>query len=358
MAGSDAQERTEEATPKRREDARRKGTVAKSKDLDGAIVLLLFALLLPAALRLTAPEYIQSLKQSFANIPSDLQAQSINRYVWNLLQSAVLIFAPFALLALIIGVATGFAQVGFVFSLESIKPSFDKINPLSGFKRLFSFHSFFEGMKALFKAIVFSCIAWVVVRGNWNALLGLSWMHPLAAVGVLGSLLIKIFLYIALVWIAIAALDYYYQRKHVDKSLRMSKDELKKEMKEQEISQELKANIARKRRKFSRRMMERIRTADAIITNPTHYAVAIKYERNKMHAPMVVAKGADYLALKIREVARENQIPLVPNPSVARALYKKCEAGDFIPRELYKAVAEVLAYVYKTVQEVQNRSSD
>ncbi len=352
MAEGSAQERTEDATPKKREEARRKGTVAKSKDLDGALVLFVLALFLPAILRLTSTGYIQAFKQSFSNIPRDLQFFSVYRYAWNLLQPALLIFAPFALFSLIIGLAAGFAQVGFVMSLESIKPSFEKVNPLAGLKKLFSMNSFFEGIKAFLKSLVFGYIAWMVIKSQWDTLLGLSWMHPLSAVGVFGMVLIKIFLYVAIAWLVLAVGDYYYQRKQVDKNLRMSKNELKKEMKEQEVSPELRMAIAKKRRKFTRRMMERVQTADAIITNPTHYAIAIKYERNKMHAPMVVAKGADYLALKMREVARDHGVPLVPNPPLARTLYKKCEAGDFIPRELYKAVAEVLAYVYKMINEI------
>ena len=352
MAEGSAQERTEEATPKKREQARRKGTVAKSKDLDGALVLLALALFLPALLSLTSTQYIQAFKQSFANIPRDLQSFSMAQYAWNLIQPALFIFAPFALFSLIIGLVTGFAQVGFVMSLESIKPSLEKINPLAGFKKLFSVNSIFEGIKAFLKSFIFGYIAWSVIKGQWDTLLGFSWMHPMAAAGVFGMILTKVFLYVSMAWLALAVLDYYYQRKQVDKNLRISKEELKKEMKEQEVSPELRMAIAKKRRKFARRMMERVQTADAIITNPTHFAVAIKYERNKMHAPMVVAKGADYLALKMREVARDHGVPLVPNPPLARTLYKKCEAGDFIPRELYKAVAEVLAYVYKMINEV------
>jgi flagellar biosynthetic protein FlhB len=148
----------------------------------------------------------------------------------------------------------------------------------------------------------------------------------------------------------LAGIDYYFQRKQVDKQLRMSKQEVKQEMKEMEQSAELRGAIARKRRALSRsRMMEAVKKADVIVTNPTHFSIAIKYESGKMYAPQVVAKGADLVALKIREIAKEHKVPIVPNPPLARQLYKKCEVGDFVPREMFQAVAEVLAYVYRTM---------
>jgi flagellar biosynthetic protein FlhB len=160
----------------------------------------------------------------------------------------------------------------------------------------------------------------------------------------------EIGLKVGFVWLGLAGLDYFLQRKQTDKQLRMTKEEVKQEMKEMEGSPELRAAIAQRRRKLSRRMMQAVKTADAVITNPTHYAIAIKYETGKMHAPQVVAKGVDLIALRIREVAKESKVPIVPNPPLARQLYKKCELGDYVPRELFQAVAEVLAYVYKTLR--------
>jgi flagellar biosynthetic protein FlhB len=160
---------------------------------------------------------------------------------------------------------------------------------------------------------------------------------------------------IAATWLVVAGIDYFFQRKQVDRQLRMSKEEVRQEMKDAETSPELKMAQARRRRMNRGRMMEAVKTADAIITNPTHYSVAVKYKPGKDHAPMVVAKGLDLLALKIREIAKEHHIPIVPNPPLARALYKECELGDYVPRELFQGVAEVLAYVYKTIGGMNKR---
>ena len=229
-----------------------------------------------------------------------------------------------------------------------------KINPLNGFKKLLSRNSVFEAIKATSKTALFGYIAWSVVSSNMNDVANLSWGSPMGSLGRIASLAHTVFLRVAMVWLVIAAIDFMYQRRRVAKDLRMTKTEIKQEMKEMEQSPELKAAIAMRRRRLMRmRMAEAVRNAQVIVTNPTHFAVALAYDKDMMHAPQVVAKGQDLLALKIRELAKEHKIPIVPHPPLARQLYKKCEVGDFVPRELFQAVAEVLAFVYKTLKNVK-----
>jgi flagellar biosynthetic protein FlhB len=241
---------------------------------------------------------------------------------------------------------------------EALNPSLSRVNPLSGMKRLFSRRAVFEGFKAAFKAGLFTLVAWSAIQSHWNELLSLSALPPAASISVVGALLKTLALRIAILWLFLAAIDYFFQRKQVNKELMMSKEDLRQEMKETETSPELKAAIAARRRKLSKsRMMQAVREADVVITNPTHYAVAVKYEPGKDHAPHVVAKGADLLAARIRELASEHRVPIVPNPPLARTLYRKCEIGDAIPRELFQPVAEVLAYVYRTIKKVRASSA-
>ncbi|MDI9639343.1 EscU/YscU/HrcU family type III secretion system export apparatus switch protein [Geitlerinema splendidum] len=222
---------------------------------------------------------------------------------------------------------------------------------MNGFKRVFSRRGLVEGLKAMAKMAIFGWIAYSIIAKEWASLVGIAWLSPAGAAAVIGGLLHAIFVRIALVWLVIAALDYFFQRKEVDKQIKMTKDELKREMKEQEGSPEIKSAMYQKRRKLLKGgMATKVKEADVIITNPTHFAVAVKYHRNSMHAPQVIAKGQDYLALKIREIAEQVGTPIVENKPLARALYAQCEPGDPIPRDLFMPVAEVLAYVYKSTK--------
>jgi len=237
-----------------------------------------------------------------------------------------------------------------VLSAETMTPNFNKLNPITGMKRLFSANAGVEGIKATLKSALFAYLAWTAIQANWDDLMTLGFKHTGAVFVVIGTILHQMSLKVAIAWLILSALDYAYQRKQIDKQLRMTKQEIKQEMREMEQSPEMKGQMARRRRALSRgRMMEAVKTADVIITNPTHFSIAISYEAGKMHAPKVVAKGQDLVALKIREIAKEHRVPIVPNAPLARQLYKKCEVEDFVPREMFQAVAEVLAYVYRTM---------
>jgi flagellar biosynthesis protein FlhB len=275
----------------------------------------------------------------------------------SLLYPGLIAIGPLVLCLMVVGLAVNFAQVGFVLSAEAMKPSWEKVNPFSGFKRLFSARTTFEGVKAVLKLFLFSWIAYAAVMGQWSELANLSYLPPSQAAAKVGAVVHTVLVRIAAVWLVLAVADYIFQRKQLDKQLRMTKDELKREMKEQEGSPEIKAAMFHRRRKLLRGgLAKRMKEADVVVTNPTHFAVALKYKRNEHHAPVVVAKGQDYLALKIREIAGQEDVPIVENPPLARALYKNCEVGDFIPRDMFGAVAEVLAYVYKSVKGARSRT--
>ncbi len=351
MAENGAGEKTEEPTPKKRQDSRKKGVVAKSVEVQGSLGLLAMVSALPAIFGLFGAQLLEAFRSSMQHIPHGLSPSEVSGFTGGFAKPAMMIFLAVAGLAMAVGLLTNFAQVGFMISGEAIQPKFSKLNPLEGFKRLFSRRSVVEGLKTIFKGGLFGWIAYDTIQQNWVDLIRLSWITPGVAATEVGKMIGTVGMRVGIAWLIMAAVDYFFQKKEVTKQLMMSKDELKREMKEQEGSPEIRAARMQRMRKLARgRTKEAIQQADVIITNPTHYAVAIKYDRDSMHAPMVVAKGQDYLALKIREIATESRIPIVPNPPLARALYKQCEIGDFVPREMFAAVAEVLAYVYRAIK--------
>lgn len=351
MSFAGAQEKTEDATPKRKRDARRKGTVARSTDLNGALVLLAITLVMPLTVGKISSGATESVHAALRNPRPWITTELVQTTITN---SAMPLLAGLAYLvgvALITGIAVNFCQVGFSLSTQAMVPSFERINPLAGFKRLLSIRSTVEGLKAFAKCTLFAWIAYTTISAEWERLIMLGRMPAGESAAVVGMIIHRVMLRISITWLIIAVLDYYFQRRQTDKQLRMSKDELKQEMKEQEGSPELKSAQMRQRRRMSKgKLADRIKKADVVVTNPTHFAVALQYDRSKMAAPVVVAKGQDYLALRIRDLASEFRIPTVPNPPLARALYKECEVGDFVPRDLFQAVAEVLAYVYRTIK--------
>lgn len=347
------QERTEQATPRRRQQARRKGTVAKSNDLTGSLVLMALIMVLPIAIGKIGEGLMAGMVVNFRHLPTELSQETLGQYCLNLAQPALAGLGMIVGTAMLLGIAINFGQVGFVISGEALTPSFAKLNPANGLKRMFSFSASFEGLKASAKCGIFIYLAWSVISSSWPQITMMSAMSPMDSLGATATLVKSIAFRIAMVWLALAALDYFVQRKQVDKQMKMTKEEIKQEMKEAETSPELRAAQAARRRRLGKgRMRDAVKTADVIVTNPTHFAVAIKYDPAKSHAPIVVAKGVDHLAARIREAAGEDRIPIVPNPPLARALYKQCEIGDYVPRELFQAVAEVLAFVYRTLKKV------
>ncbi|MBS1716369.1 MAG: flagellar biosynthesis protein FlhB [Armatimonadetes bacterium] len=355
MAEESSQERTEDATPRRRSQARKKGTVAKSQDLTSASVVFTATMVAPSAFGMLHNGFSRAFAMSLA-AQSDLTTNTLRDLVINIMMLSLPGLALLIGSCMVVGIAVNLAQVGFVFSGEALTPSFAKLNPLNGLKRLFSFTAGFEGIKALLKSFLFGLVLWGAMRNSWNELAGLGAMTTVAALSVIGSLLHSIAIRISLIWLILAAVDYFVQRRQVNKQLKMTKYEVRQEYKEMETSPELKMAMSRRRQQLKKmRTADAVESANVIVTNPTHYAVALRYDPEKHGAPEVVAKGVDFMAAKIREFATEYGVPIVPNPPLARALYRQCDIGDYVPRELFQAVAEVLAYVYQVLKAPQAR---
>lgn len=348
------QEKTEAATPRHRQEARKRGTVAKSQDLTGALVMFAMILVLPGAMTSIGLGLLSTTKASFAHIPTNASSGTILGFGFAALHPVLPGMAMILFTIMAVGVASGFGQVGIKMSAEALVPNFQKLNPISGMKRLFSPQLAFEGAKALLKSVVFGYIAYSALAAAWSKINMLGGMAALSSITIVGAVIKAIAWKIVMAWLALAGLDYYFQRSQVEKQLKMTKEEVRREMKESESSPEVKAARARRRRQMKQRMAQAVQSADVVIVNPTHYAVALKYDPETQKAPVVVAKGVDFLAARIREEAKAAKVPIIPNPPLARALYKQCEIGDIVPRELFQAVAEVLAYVFRTIKKVRS----
>lgn len=348
-------EKTEKPTPRRRADARKKGTVAKSMDLNGALTLLAVTMIFPFALSQIFGGGMHWISVGLGSIPQTLNPSDIAAYVAKFI--APMLAGLFALMMTImgVGVAANFAQVGFHLSGEAMKPNFKRLDPAQGIKRLLGSTAVVETLKAGLKFGLFFLVAFQAVKGQWNSLSTLSSAMPAAAITIVASVLKTVTLRVGMVWLIISGMDYGFQRYRTEKSMMMTKDEVKREMKEQETSAEVKTAQMKMRRRLRRGSIKKaVSEASVIITNPTHFSVALKYEVGKDHAPQVLAKGQDLLAFRIREFAKEFNVPIVPNPPLARALHKQCEIGDFVPREYFQAVAEVLAHVFRNIRGLQD----
>lgn len=342
------QEKTEEATPKRKEDARKKGQVAKSTEISSAFIILAAFL----ALKMLGPyiyeQLIAYMRLMFSHFST---ADFTINMVYVLLLNLGLVFLktvlPVMLVVSVISLAVNILQVGFVLSFEPLMPQLDRINPISGFQRLFSLRSLVEMVKSLFKIAIITYFVYRFIMketAQVPSLIGADLMDSLRySCGLVADLALEI----GAVILVLAAMDYFYQWWEHNKSLMMSKQEVKEEFKQTEGNPQIKGKIKERQRAMAmRRMMQEVPKATAVITNPTHFAVAIRYDK-KMAAPEVIAKGQDFLAERIKQMARENGVAVVENKPLARALYATVEVGDAIPQELYQAVAEVLAYVYR-----------
>jgi flagellar biosynthesis protein FlhB len=347
-------EKTEKATPKKRQEARKKGQTAKSQDINTAVVLLAVFLFL-----LFAGNYLR--KGIFAlfenslqeNLLMDVTEGNLQSLVLTILKELSLLIGPILLVALIAGVASNLFQVGFMFTSESIQPKLEKINPISGFKRIFSMRSIVELMKSILKIGFVGIVTFTVLWKRMDEILILSKKSVGTALATISSLTVQMGLFASGALLFLAILDFLYQKYDFEKSIRMSKQDIKDEYKNTEGDPLIKSRIKQRQREMAmRRMMQEVPKADVVITNPTHFAVAIKYDESKKDAPFVVAKGADYTAQKMKLIAKENDVMTIENRPLARALYSQTEIGDTIPEEFFKAVAEILAFVYKAKNKI------
>ncbi len=336
--------KTEKATPRRRQKAREEGKVLKSQDLPVAFSLFFTAVLLFFYL-----SYLfKTLNVLFIYTFQNLSLNFVSPIFFTLLFKLLFLLFPVFLFLLIVGVFSNAVQFGFLFTFKPLVPKLENINPIKGLGRLFSLKSLFEATKSTIKLVLAFILGYYSVKFFSLKFYSLPLLSFYQQVYFLGKVIVLLFFIFGLFSFPVALLDFFYRRWEYEESLKMSKEEVKEERKQYEGHPVIKSAIRKRQREIAtRRMMAEVPKADVVITNPTHYAVALKYERGKMHAPKVVAKGVDNVALKIREVAVEAGVPVEENPELARALYVSCEVGDFIPEEFYRVVAKILAKVYR-----------
>ncbi len=347
-------EKTEPASQKKLDDARKKGQVAKSKEIVNAAFLVIVFAFLQMYVGSMGESFIESFTKIYNIIPKYARnAEDINVNValavlGDILMSILTLIAPFLALAFLIYFIGDLVQVKWKISGEALKPKFKNLNPVNGVKRMFSKQSLINLLKSV--AIVFICvyIIYTEIVDKINALYGLYNVSLTQGIGYAGDIIFSIALKISAVYLVVGVIDYVFQKRKFKQDMMMTKQEVKDEYKQSEGDPTVRQQIRRKMREVSqRRMMQKLPEADVVITNPTHFAVAIKYDLALAKAPVVIAKGEDFLAQKIKEVARENNIEIVENKPLARALYHSVDIDEEIPQELYQAVAEVLAVVYK-----------
>lgn len=347
---ADDQDRTEPATPKKLAEARDGGQVMKSREVTTVFVFIVVVIYLYFNLSRIGNIMSNSLVYYFSIIPhTTLNFQTCIKIIDGLIYTVVYASLPFILIVTAASLVSNLAQVGFLLTLEPLIPNLDRLNPLSGFKRFFSIQSINELIKSMFKFFVLSGIAFFTLEPYLKKILVLQYMTPAFDAFFTVRIIYKFFLNMLAAILVLAIADYLLQRYQFYKKLRMTKQEVKDEAKQYEGNQQVKGKIRKMQREMARRkILKEVKTAHVVVTNPTHFAVALKYENKKDAAPVVVAKGADELAFLIRKIAKENDIPTIENKYVARTLYELCEPGQAIPQALYKAVAEILAHLYST----------
>jgi flagellar biosynthesis protein FlhB len=343
------QERTEKPTGKKLSKAREEGQVAKSQEISttfilfGALGVFLFA---GPWMFWALSDFMHGIFQNLGTL--HMEGISARAFLFEVLQQVGLIIMPLLLVLLILGIAANLLQVGVLFTLKPFVPKLSKFNPITGMKKFVSLKALVELLKSLFKVLFIGGISWLVLRGELDAIPSLMEMSVGQILTYMGTVSLKMIFYVGLGMLVLAAIDFTYQRWQHTKDLMMSKQEVKDEAKQAEGDPQIKGKIRQAQREMAmRRMMESVPDADVVITNPTTLAIAVKYDAEQMFAPQVVAKGAKLMAERIKDIARENDVPIVENKPLAQVLFKSMEIGALVPPDLYKAVAEVLAYVYK-----------
>lgn len=343
---------SEQASPYRLEEYRKKGQVAQSKELVALSVALASGMVLFAMAPSIAKEVTDFMKEIFTQDLLTKPGTEMEGLAGKRLLQAVKLLAtmglPITIVGFLLGVGGHLSQIGFLFTSEPLTPDLEKINPLNGLKRLFSVRNLVESVRVVIKGLVLCFVSYSLLKSAILKSPELIFRNPRAIFEVLGDSGKILFLSLCGVLAIFAGVDFILQRREYAKQVRVTREEAKKEAKEQEGDPLIKARIRSVQREAARkRMMQAVKKADVIITNPTHIAIALQYDKDKMVAPKVVAKGADLLAERIKKVAKESGIVTVENVPLARALFKSVKVGQVIPKNLFQAVAEVLAYVYK-----------
>lgn len=344
-----ASDKTEKATPKREDESRKRGQVARSQEVNVAIGLLATFSLLAAVggSTLSSMRELMTHSLSTAGNSPDLTFTE----VWNLAMSgtwqSLKMLAPYLLVGGLAGVLASAAQVRPKITPEVLKPRFSVLNPITGFKKFYSPRTAVGLVKDLLKVSIVGVLVYVIVKNELPNFMELTGAEPGQILGVVGAVIVKLGFAVVGLYMVIALGDFVFEKYQHGKDIRMTKDEVKREMKDQNQSPLLRGAIKQKQREMAMsRMMAAVPDADVVITNPTHYAVALAYTSDQP-APRVVAKGADHTAARIRESAREHGVTILEDPPLARSLYAAAEVGDFVPAESFAAVAEILAYVYR-----------
>lgn len=342
-----AGEKTEQPTSKKRQDAKKKGQVGQSREITSAVILFVAF----AMLKYMGPGIIAKLKQTFyfvyAALPRHDMSEVLGYMGIQLAYTFLAITMPIMGAIAITSVFINFIQIGPVFSFESIKPKLSKINPLEGFKRIFSKRSLVEMMKSILKICIIGYMLYFSLKKEYALFPLLINMDLMSGLSSLVALTFSVVQKVVMLLLALAVLDFMFQKWQLTQDLKMSKQDVKDEYKQSEGDPHIKAKIREKQRQMAfSRMMEKVPSADVVITNPTHLAIALEYKQGIMSAPVVLAKGADKIAERIKSIAKEHEIAIVENKPLAQALFKSTDINQSIPLELYQTVAEVLAYVY------------
>jgi flagellar biosynthesis protein FlhB len=349
MAEKSYEDKTEKATPKKRKEARKKGEIAKSRELPSVAVLLasLITLSIFASYMYTNIKTIMG-KSFSLPIGSEVHVQDYVVFGQDMITLFVLTLAPLFAAIVIAAVLSNIMQVGFLLSADSIKPKLSKLNPLKGFERLFSKQSIMELFKSLLKLAIVGGVGYLTIKGEIKNLLFLGDMELHSIITYTFATIFKLFITCTIAMIFLVAIDYAFQKWDFEKRLRMSKNEIKDEFKKTEGDPLIKSRIRSIQMQMARkRMMHDVPNADVVITNPTHLAVALKYDGLTMNAPKLLAKGSGEIAKRIKLLAEKHDIPIIENKELARSLYSLVEVAQEVPGVLYQSIAEVLAYIYR-----------
>ncbi|MFI5038822.1 MAG: flagellar biosynthesis protein FlhB [Solirubrobacterales bacterium] len=344
------EERTEKATPKHRKRAREKGQVARSGDLSGSVVLVAGLLVVSITAPAIAAAGAASFRAIFAEIAhpgSATSAAGLSQLMHTSLTTIEITVGPIAGACLLAALAVGAAQVGGRPTPQALKPDFRRINPVSGMRNLLGPNLIFEALKAVAKVAAVGAVAALTLLPGMKETAGLVGVPPGALALIAGHRALGVAQHAAFAYVLIGLIDYVWKRVRHERQLRMTKQQVKDEVRQYGVSAEVKAALRRRQMQIARaRMMAAVPSADVVVTNPTHFAVALRYDGTRT-APEVVAKGQDLIAAQIRRIAEENEVPVISDPPLARALHSSTEIGQVIPEELYAAVARVLAFVYR-----------
>lgn len=344
-----SQEKTEKATPKKQQEARKKGQVPRSADLPGAI-LLLFVFM---GFSMFGGYFKERIIQLFGNVFEnwlllEVSGGNVRALFLDIAYEILMILWPIFAIAIVVSIVGNIIQFGFLMTGEPFKMKLNKLNPINGFKQIFSMKSVVQFLKSILKVTIVGIFVYMMLKKEWSSIIMLNHLPIEGMIGYVGGVTLQLGLQIGAVLIVLSFADYIYQRYEHNKSLRMSKQDIKDEFKKTEGDPIIKGRIREKQRRMAlMRMMQEVPKADVVITNPTHFAIALKYDASKMEAPTIIAKGMDHVALRIKEIAKENGVMTMENRPLARALYERAEIGDTIPADLFQAVAEILAQVYK-----------